>query len=81
MSTETVSNPLTQAIAGGYFLLVGLVMVIFRKQVLEFYNETVGKFPWGWHKIFESQTLLGIITVFGILSAIGGTIVLLLALL
>ena len=80
MSTETVS-PVTQAIAGGYFLLVGLVMVVFRKQVLEFYNETVGKLPWGWHKIFGSQTFLGIITVFGILSAIGGTIVLLLALL
>jgi hypothetical protein len=80
MSTETVS-PVTQAIAGGYFLLVGLVMVVFRKQVLEFYNETLGKFPFGWHKIFGSQTLLGIITVFGILTAIGGTIVLLLTLL
>lgn len=77
MSTETVS-PVTQAITGGYFLLVGLVMVVFRKQVLEFYYETAGKFPWGWHKIFGSQTLLGIITVLGILSAIGGTILLLL---
>ena len=80
MSTETVS-PVTQAIAGGYFLLVGLVMVVFRKQVLAFYYETAGRFPWGWHKVFGSQTLLGIITVLGILSAIGGVVVLLLALL
>ena len=76
MSTELV----TQAIVGGYFLLVGLVMVVFRKQVMAFYNETVVRFPWSWTKLMGSQTLLGIITVFGILSAIGGTIVLLLAL-
>lgn len=78
MSTETVS-PVTQAIVGGYFLLVGLVMVVFRKQVFTFYYETLGKLPFGLHKIFGSQTLLGIITVLGILSAIGGTIVFLVA--
>jgi hypothetical protein len=80
MST-TVTDPVTQAIVGGYFLLVGLVMIVFRKQVLTFYYETALRFPWNWTKILGSQTLLGIITVFGILSAISGTIVLLLALL
>lgn len=71
---------LNNAIIGGYFVLVGLVMIIFRKQVLEFYYDTVGGLPWGWHKIFGSKTLLVIITVLGALSVVGGFAVLLIAL-
>ena len=74
------SNPVNNAIVGGFFLLIGVVMIVFRKQVLEFYYETVGQFPWGWHKVFGSETLLWIITVIGALSVIGGTAVVLIAL-
>lgn len=76
-----MSVTVTNAIVGGYFLLVGFVMIVFRRQVLQFYFETAGRFPWGWHKVFGNETLLGIITVFGVLSVLGGAIVLLIALL
>jgi hypothetical protein len=79
MSMVLASGSLYNAIVGGYFVLIGLVMIVFRKQVLEFYYETAGRFPWGWHKVFGSETLLVIITVFGVLSVIGGTTVVVLA--
>lgn len=75
-----VNAQLNNAIIGGYFFLVGVVMIVFRKHVLEFYYDTVGGLPWGWHKIFGSKTLLVIITVLGALSVLGGSTVLLMAL-
>lgn len=65
------SQALNYAIVAGFFLVMGIVTLVFRKQAMEFYYETVGKFPFGWHMWFGKRTLLVIHTVLAVLITLG----------
>jgi len=59
------------AVAAGFFMVLGIVSLVFRKDALEFYYETVGKIPFGWHIWFSKSTMLVIHTVMASLITLG----------
>ena len=66
------------AILGGFFILIGLVMIFWRSDVYEFVDGYT--LPWGLRKSIPRHAHLVIITVFGALSTLGGFVLVLLSL-
>ena len=74
-------DPVNKALLGGFFVLTGLIMVIFHKQVRLFHEDLFGNLHRFWPGVLpRGTTLTAFIIVFGVLAIIGGGIVLLLAL-
>jgi len=70
-------DPLYKALVGGFFVIAGLVMVIFHKDVRTFHDEWVGVLT-QFNPLYPRGRGLTIMTlVFGVLSIIGGGLVLL----
>lgn len=69
-------DPLYKALVGGFFVLIGLVMVVFKQQVKLFHEELFGNLPWATPFRPRGQALTFMILVFGLLSIIGGSLVL-----
>jgi hypothetical protein len=68
-----------QAVLGGYFVVMGMVMLIFHKAVLAFHEDWFG-FLRQYLPLMPSRRLIEVAgIVFGILSIIGGGLVVLLA--
>jgi hypothetical protein len=69
-----------QAVVGGYFVVMGMVMLIFHKDAKAFHEDWFG-FLRQYLPLMPSPRLIEVAgIVFGILSIIGGSIVVLLAL-
>lgn len=69
-------DPFYKMLVGGFFVLVGLVMVLFKTQVKLFYEDLFGNLPWLSPFRPRGRTLTAFIVVFGVLSIIGGGLVL-----
>jgi hypothetical protein len=76
---DTMNDPITTTIIGSYFIIVGFVVVIFRRDVKEFYDYWFGSLRSFLPLHLPDRALIFLIPVFGALSVIGGGIVLLLA--
>lgn len=73
-------DPVSKALIGGFFVIAGLVMVVFHKDVKTFHDEWVGVIT-QFNPLYPRGRALTIMTlVFGVLSIIGGGFVLLAAL-
>lgn len=74
------TDPLFTALVGGFFVIAGLVMVIFHRDVKTFHDEWVGVVT-QFNPLYPRGRAITILTlVFGALSIIGGGLVLLMAL-
>ena len=70
-------DPVNKAIVGAFFVVAGLVMVVFHKDVKTFHDEWVGVIT-QFNPLYPRGRALTILTlVFGVLSIIGGGLVLL----
>ena len=67
------------AITGGFFVLVGLVMVIFHNAVRDFYEDFFGTLSQSLPLMPRGRFVTICAIVFGVLSIIGGGLVLLLS--
>jgi len=73
-------DPVNKALIGGFFVLAGLVMVIFHKQASAFHEDMFGNLSHYLPSLRPRGRALTVFTVaFGVLSIIGGGLVLLLA--
>lgn len=72
-------DPVSKGVIGGFFVLVGFVMVLFRRDVKKFYEDLFGVLLEIMPLAVRGRALTVLIPVFGVLSIIGGGIVLLLA--
>jgi hypothetical protein len=69
-------DPVHKALVGGFFVLIGLVMVLLRTQVQLFYLDLFEGLPWPSPFRPRGRVLTVMIIVFGVLSIIGGGLVL-----
>ena len=70
-------DPVYKALVGGFFVIAGLVMVVFHKDVKMFHDEWVGVVT-QFNPLYPRGRALTIMTmVFGVLAIIGGGFVLL----
>lgn len=72
-------DPVSKGVIGGFFVLVGFVMVLFRRDAKKFYEDLFGVLLEIMPFAVRGRALTVLIPVFGVLSIIGGGIVLLLA--
>ncbi|HEU4712882.1 MAG TPA: hypothetical protein VFS76_15010 [Pyrinomonadaceae bacterium] len=70
-------DPVYKALVGGFFVIAGLVMVVFHKDLKTFHDELVGVIT-QFNPLYPRGRALTIMTlVFGVLSIIGGGLVVL----
>ena len=73
-------DPVHKIVVGGFFVVIGLVMVLFRTQVELFYLDLFAGLP-AWSTFRPRGRVLSVmILMFGALSIIGGSLVVALAL-
>lgn len=73
-------DPVSKALVGGFFVLAGLIMVIFHKHVRAFHEDLFGNLHKFWPVLMPRGTALTVfILVFGVLAIIGGALVVALA--
>jgi hypothetical protein len=72
-------DPVHKALVGGFFVVAGLVMVLLKTQVQLFYEDLFEGLPWRSPFRPRGRTLTVFILVFGVLSIIGGSLVLVVA--
>ena len=69
-------DPQYTALVGGFFVVLGLVMVLFKNQVKLFHEDLFAGLPWLSPFRPRGRALAAVILIFGVLSIIGGSLVL-----
>lgn len=73
-------DPLSKSLVGGFFLIAGLVMLIFRRDVKAFHEDLFAGLIRAFPLFIHGRAVTVFVIVFGVLSIIGGGLVVLLAL-